>query len=63
MKECTFSPNLNTQGHKKHVSEIKMYDRINIWNEKKKSKVESIKTQLEEKKYEECKFHPEIVRI
>ena len=66
MKECTFSPRIYTQnkgGHRKSPSnmDIPMEQRINIYNEKKKSKIDSMKHQLEEAKYQECKFRPEIV--
>ncbi len=66
MKECTFSPRLNTSGyHKRNLSgvgvDIKIYDRINYYKEKKHEKIDSIKQKQEDTKYQECRFHPEIV--
>jgi len=65
MKECTFSPRLNTkyQPRTKNLSNanIHIYDRISMEQEKKRNKLDAIKTSIDELKYQECRFHPERV--
>lgn len=61
--ECTFKPNLiSNRDFRDSVICNKMIDRQRFWERKKKEKIMRMSKDLSNKEFEECNFHPFIVR-
>jgi hypothetical protein len=63
LRECTFSPKVNKSPlNYEGGTNLSIIDRHSLWNQKRQTKIEQIKSEQVNKEYDECHFRPKIVK-